>query len=275
MTAAVRAALDALVGELCAEAKTDPRDVLELVFVGNPIMHHLLLGIDPVELGGAPFALATDSAHRAAGPRARPAQRSTRAPGSTSCPASPAMSVPTARASCCRRRPSSTTRSRSSSTSAPTPRSCWATATGCSPAPRPPARPSRVPRSATASGRRRGRSSGCGSTATRWSRASRSSAATSGRTSRASPRPPRRTGVTGICGSGIIEALAEMYLAGLITTRRRRRRRHGRAQPSACGPTGRTFGYLLHAGEPEIAVTRTTSAPSSWPRPRSMPARAC
>src|SRR3989440_8392105 len=29
--------------------------------VGNPIMHHLLLGIDPVELGGAPFALATDS----------------------------------------------------------------------------------------------------------------------------------------------------------------------------------------------------------------------
>lgn len=26
--------------------------------VGNPIMHHLLLGINPVELGGAPFALA-------------------------------------------------------------------------------------------------------------------------------------------------------------------------------------------------------------------------
>ena len=25
--------------------------------VGNPIMHHLLLGLDPVELGGAPFAL--------------------------------------------------------------------------------------------------------------------------------------------------------------------------------------------------------------------------
>ena len=27
----------------------------------------------------------------------------------------------------------------------------------------------------------------------------------------------RKTGVTGICGSGIIEALAEMYLAGIIT----------------------------------------------------------
>ena len=62
MTAAVRTAMDALVGELCAEARADPADVLELVFVGNPIMHHLLLGIDPVELGGAPFALATDSA---------------------------------------------------------------------------------------------------------------------------------------------------------------------------------------------------------------------
>ena len=35
-------------------------DILEVTLVGNPIMHHLLLGIDPVELGGAPFALATD-----------------------------------------------------------------------------------------------------------------------------------------------------------------------------------------------------------------------
>ncbi|MCC7360677.1 MAG: DUF4445 domain-containing protein [Anaerolineales bacterium] len=33
-------------------------DVLDIVLVGNPVMHHLLLGIDPVELGGSPFALA-------------------------------------------------------------------------------------------------------------------------------------------------------------------------------------------------------------------------
>ena len=32
------------------------------VFVCNPVMHHLLLGIDPVELGQAPFALATAAA---------------------------------------------------------------------------------------------------------------------------------------------------------------------------------------------------------------------
>jgi uncharacterized 2Fe-2S/4Fe-4S cluster protein (DUF4445 family) len=62
MTQAVREALDALTQALCAEAGVEPLDVLELVVVGNPIMHHLLLGIDPVELGGAPFALATDSA---------------------------------------------------------------------------------------------------------------------------------------------------------------------------------------------------------------------
>jgi uncharacterized 2Fe-2S/4Fe-4S cluster protein (DUF4445 family) len=41
-------------------AGTSIENILEATIVGNPIMHHLLLGIDPVELGGAPFALATD-----------------------------------------------------------------------------------------------------------------------------------------------------------------------------------------------------------------------
>ena len=61
MTEAVRAALNALAAEVAREAKVEATDILELTVVGNPIMHHLLLGIDPVELGGAPFALATDS----------------------------------------------------------------------------------------------------------------------------------------------------------------------------------------------------------------------
>ncbi len=38
------------------EIKLD--SVFEIVFVANPIMHHLLLGIDPKELGQAPFPLA-------------------------------------------------------------------------------------------------------------------------------------------------------------------------------------------------------------------------
>jgi uncharacterized 2Fe-2S/4Fe-4S cluster protein (DUF4445 family) len=61
LTRAVREAVTALVGQVMAETRVEPDEVLEAVFVGNPIMHHLLLGIDPIELGGAPFALATDS----------------------------------------------------------------------------------------------------------------------------------------------------------------------------------------------------------------------
>jgi uncharacterized 2Fe-2S/4Fe-4S cluster protein (DUF4445 family) len=62
MTNAVREALQGLVNELVEEVGVDINDVLDITLVGNPVMHHLLLGINPVELGGAPFALATDQA---------------------------------------------------------------------------------------------------------------------------------------------------------------------------------------------------------------------
>jgi len=58
MTRAVREAIDALAGSIAAEAAIDPASIYEAVIVCNPVMHHLLLGIDPVELGQAPFALA-------------------------------------------------------------------------------------------------------------------------------------------------------------------------------------------------------------------------
>ena len=64
LTASVRACLGGLVGELCAAAGVDALDVLEVTVVGNPIMHHLLFGLDPRELGGAPFALTVDDALR-------------------------------------------------------------------------------------------------------------------------------------------------------------------------------------------------------------------
>jgi uncharacterized 2Fe-2S/4Fe-4S cluster protein (DUF4445 family) len=60
MTDAIRVALSALASELARAARIQPADILELTLVGNPIMHHLVLGIDPTELGGAPFALAID-----------------------------------------------------------------------------------------------------------------------------------------------------------------------------------------------------------------------
>jgi uncharacterized 2Fe-2S/4Fe-4S cluster protein (DUF4445 family) len=62
MTRVVREAINGLAASVAAEAGVEVRDILEAVFVGNPIMHHLLLGIDPTELGGAPFALASDGA---------------------------------------------------------------------------------------------------------------------------------------------------------------------------------------------------------------------
>jgi len=62
MTRAVREAIDTLASEIAKEAGIDPSLILETVFVCNPVMHHLLLGIDPVELGQAPFALATSNA---------------------------------------------------------------------------------------------------------------------------------------------------------------------------------------------------------------------
>ncbi len=67
------------------------------------------------------------------------------------------------------------------------------------------------------------------------------------------------TGVTGICGSGIVEVIAELYLAGVITP-------DGIVDGSLAArsprvePDGRTFSYVLYdgsgAGRPRIAITQ-------------------
>jgi len=62
MTKAVREAVNGLIGKVCEEGEVDRHDILDMVFVANPIMHHLFLGIDPTELGQAPFALAVSGA---------------------------------------------------------------------------------------------------------------------------------------------------------------------------------------------------------------------
>jgi uncharacterized 2Fe-2S/4Fe-4S cluster protein (DUF4445 family) len=59
MTKAVREAINDLTTSIAEEAGIDASLIVETVFVCNPVMHHLLLGLDPVELGQAPFALAT------------------------------------------------------------------------------------------------------------------------------------------------------------------------------------------------------------------------
>ncbi|MDF1794569.1 MAG: ASKHA domain-containing protein [Thalassobaculaceae bacterium] len=62
LTKVVREAVNHLASQVAQEAGIAVEDIVDLVFVGNPIMHHLMLGIDPTELGGAPFALAIDTA---------------------------------------------------------------------------------------------------------------------------------------------------------------------------------------------------------------------
>ena len=99
-----------------------------------------------------------------------------------------------------------------------------------------PGRRSRAPRSAAVSVRRPARSSGCASTARR-----------------SAPRfkvigsdlwsddpafaEPRGLAISGVCGSGIIEVIAEMYLAGVIDSRGHDARREGRAHVTTSSPT--------------------------------------
>ncbi len=61
LTDSVRTAISELARDVITEANVTPDSVLNITIVGNPIMHHLFLGINPIELGGAPFALSTNS----------------------------------------------------------------------------------------------------------------------------------------------------------------------------------------------------------------------
>lgn len=56
----VRGALRELVAQVCGEAGVAAGDIVEMTVVGNPTMHHLVLGIDPTQLGMEPFPLVVD-----------------------------------------------------------------------------------------------------------------------------------------------------------------------------------------------------------------------
>lgn len=61
LTSAVRDAINEMTGQLLAEAGREREFLLDAVFVANPVMHHLFLGLDPTPLGQAPFNPATSS----------------------------------------------------------------------------------------------------------------------------------------------------------------------------------------------------------------------
>ena len=251
LTEAVRGAVNALIGEVADEAGVARGDILNAAFVGNPIMHHLLLGIDPTELGGAPFALAASGGltlpARDIDLDVNPGARVYVLPCIAGHVGADAAGVVLSEAP---HRADETVlivdvgtnaeivlgnRKRLLAASSPT-------------------GPAFEGAQITAGQRAApAQSSGCASTAKRWRPGSRSSAASFGRTRRASQEATSATGVTGICGSGIIEALAEMYLAGILLA-------DGtiagaaRARTERIVEEGRTFRYLLHPGEPAISI---------------------
>ncbi|MGD0686852.1 MAG: ASKHA domain-containing protein [Streptosporangiaceae bacterium] len=59
LTGLAHESLNELAGQVCAQAGVDPADVLEVAMAGNATMTHLALGIDPEPLGVAPFIMST------------------------------------------------------------------------------------------------------------------------------------------------------------------------------------------------------------------------
>ena len=178
LTRSIRAALNTMVGELVDDAATsvdtlrpiDRTSILDMTLVGNPIMHHVILGIDPTPLGQAPFLLATDSAVTV---RATDLEIDAPSRRRISCRALPATSVPTLLAPSWLKVLIARTRCNSSSTSAPMPRSCSATPSTCSLPPLLRAQPSKVLRSRRGCAQRRAPLNACASIATPSSLVSR------------------------------------------------------------------------------------------------------
>jgi uncharacterized 2Fe-2S/4Fe-4S cluster protein (DUF4445 family) len=63
MHRAVIRTIQELAEKATAVVGQSPESLLDAVLVGNTVMQHLFLGLDPVELGGAPFAPASSSAY--------------------------------------------------------------------------------------------------------------------------------------------------------------------------------------------------------------------
>ncbi len=242
-----------LAAEVAREAQIPVTDILELTVVGNPIMHHLLLGIDPVELGGAPFALASDSAldlHASElGLTLHPGARVYTLP----CIAGH-VGADTAGMILAERPDLSErltllvdvgtnaeivlgNRARLLACSSPT----GPAFEGAQISSGQRAAPGAIERVRIDPQTLEARFKVIGSDL--WSDEPGFEAAVAG------------TGVTGICGSGIIEVIAEMYLAGIIS-------QDGvvdgelAARSDRIVPTGRTFAYVLHRGAVALQVTQ-------------------
>ena len=253
MTAAVRAAINALARSVADEAGVEVTDILEVTFVGNPIMHHLLLGMNPIELGGAPFALATDEAvvtgARGMGLELNPNARVYVLPCIAGHVGADAAGVLLSEAPYLREEMSLVVdvgtnaeimlgnRHRMLACSSPTGPAFEGAQISCGQR----AAPGAVERVRIDPSTFQPRIRVIGTEL--WSDEPGFAEATAG------------SGITGICGSGIIEAIAEMFLTGIIDA-------DGVVDGSLAQrsdriiPEGRTFSYFLHRGEVPLRITQ-------------------
>ena len=253
MTAAVRSAIRELLREAAAQGGTSPEEILDVTLVGNPIMHHLLLGLSPVELGQAPFALAVDGAvgleAGALDLGLHPGARAYVLPCVAGHVGADTAGVILSEAPYQRDEVSLVvdvgtnaeivlgSRERMLAASSPTGPAFEGAQISCGQR----AAPGAVERVRIDPVTLEPRYRIIGNEA--WSDEPGFAGADAG------------AAVTGICGSGIIEVVAEMYLAGIVDE-------DGVILPGGAARSdrivedGRTFAYVLHRGEVEVRVTQ-------------------
>ena len=255
MTAAVREALCGLAVDVARQAGISHEDILEATLVGNPIMHHLVLGIDPVELGGAPFALAVDHSltlranvidfklHRNARIYVLPCIAGHVGADAAGMVLSERPDLDDAVTLLVDVGTNAEiilgNRERLVACSSPTGPAFEGAQISCGQR----AAPGAIERVRIDRETLEPRFKVIGSDL--WSDEPGFSEATAA------------TGVTGVCGSGIIEVIAEMYLAGIINQDGVLDGRLAERSPRIV-PNGRTFAYLLHQGAAvEMKITQT------------------
>jgi uncharacterized 2Fe-2S/4Fe-4S cluster protein (DUF4445 family) len=249
LTRAVRGCLAKLTAELANDAGVERTDVLEVTVVGNPIMHHLFLGLDPTELGGAPFALAVDTSLRLRaaelGLPVHPGARAYVLPCIAGHVGADAAGVILSEGPHLGEQVNLIVdvgtnaeivlgnRERLLAASSPTGPAFEGAQISCGQR----AAPGAIERVRIDAATLEPRFTVIGCEA--WS-----------------DEPGfAGTQVTGVCGSGIIEALAELHLAGILAA-------DGTIDGSLAArtprivPDGRTFSYVLHDGEPRLTVTQ-------------------
>ena len=248
MTVAVREALDGLAREATEAAGIEPHDVLEVTIAGNPVMHHILLGLDPTPLGFAPFALATDEGTELAaadiGLRLGEASRAYVLPCIAGHVGADAAGVVLSEMPYRKKEVTLIVdvgtnaelvlgnRERLLAASSPTGPAFEGAQLSCGQR----AAPGVIERVRIDPDTLEPRYRVIGEE--RWS-----------------DTPGWNPAPSGICGSGIVEAIAELYLAGIVHPDGTIDGTLASRSPRIV-PTGRTFTYVIEAGEPEIAITQ-------------------